>query len=373
MTRAYVDELSRSQQALSEHAYVLSAILDSIGAGLIVFNKEHKVILANRTMIRLAGRDLTNLHRNEMVKMYSFFKDEGNTRINEEEMPYAKAVKEKTASSMEAFALGESLPAEGVWLNALAAPVFGADGEFLGVVTVLQDVTTQKRLERQRNALATLITHDLKNHLAGWDLLLEATQMDFSQLDENLLKAVAQLKEGNKQYLELTNTLLELYRSDFYVLEACRKEIDVVQTINSAVELNSSYAASAGVAIELKIADNIPTIRGIPSALRQTIHNLIQNAIDVSPRDSSVEIAASGRKERTTISVRDHGPGIPQDHVQSIFDEVHFASSLPKAAHSSGFGLYLSRLLVESHGGKIFCQSEVGSGSVFTIELPISR
>ena len=371
LTKRYLEEIMRSSEGLAQHSHVLSAILDSIGVGVIVFDADEKVMLSNRTAIKMAGRDVTHMHRRDAMKLFSFFKDEGETPVPDEEFPYFTALQQRKTASVEGFVLGSTLPKEGIWLNSIAAPIIDQSNQLIGVVTVIRDITQNKRLERQRNTLATLITHDLKNHLAGWDMWLELLQEQATAMDLPEAKLLDDLVEGNRRFLELANNLLEVYRSDFFVLESCRSEIDLEKLLLSAVALNQTYASARGVGLQLDIKGKLPSIKAIPAALSQGLHNLIQNAIGVSEPGMTVDIHALASDRRITIEVHDQGPGLSPEKLQRIFDQARVAASSPRAVTSTGFGLYLTRLLIEAHGGRITCLSEPGNGATFKVQLPV--
>lgn len=370
LTKRYIDELARSSRALSEHAYVLSAILESIGVAVLVFNKEGRILLANKMSAVLAGRDLTNLTREDLRNIYQFYKNESKEPLPEEHTPYMKAVRDRQTSTAEKLITGGAIEPAGIWVSTTAAPIIGETGEFLGVVIVFSNISRRKRLEKQRDALASLITHDTKNHLASWNMLLEFFQIDALNLDEGQAEILSRLRQENQEYLTLTTTLLELFRTDFLINDSCSTEIDVEAILNSAIAGSAEYATALGVHLELSIDGKIPPIRGIPSAIRQGVHNLVQNSIEASSKDTHVEIHAWASDQQVNITVRDYGAGMSPEKVQDILDQCRVAASLPKGTRSTGFGLYLTRLLVESHGGRISCESKEGFGTTFTIELP---
>lgn len=201
-------------------------------------------------------------------------------------------------------------------------------------------------------------------------MLLEFFQIDALNLDEGQAEILSRLRQENQEYLTLTTTLLELFRTDFLINDSCSTEIDVEAILNSAIAGSAEYATALGVHLELSIDGKIPPIRGIPSAIRQGVHNLVQNSIEASSKDTHVEIHAWASDQQVNITVRDYGAGMSPEKVQDILDQCRVAASLPKGTRSTGFGLYLTRLLVESHGGRISCESKEGFGTTFTIELP---
>ena len=371
LTKRFIENLVASQATVATKAKLLNTILQSVGDGLIVFDKDEQVLLANPAATRLAGMNIQQLSRGELLRRYSFFKDDGRTPLPESEEPYEIARGERRPAEIEGFVTGPHLPPEGMWIRAQAAPIIAENGDLLGVVTVFNDITERKRLQTQRDALTTLVTHDLKNHLAGESCFLALLEEEFaSTLDAVDLQLLSTLKETSEKFLTICNTLLELHRTDLKAVDSCQVEIDVVQLLESVIQLNAPTVALRGVKLILNTQGSMPKIIGIPSAVHQVFHNLVQNAAAVSPAGETVTIVASGSPSHILVEIKDNGPGIPDEQVAQLFEASKVATKLPTSSFSTGFALYLCRLLVEAHGGKISCQSKMGVGTTFTVELP---
>ena len=245
------------------------------------------------------------------------------------------------------------------------------DGEISGVVTVFQDITEAKRLQRQRDSMATLLTHDLKNHLASLDMILETyLEPAASMLSSECAQLLVDLRESNKQFLEISNSLIELYRTDLYSVESCRGEIDFSQLLESVVELNRPLALACNVQVSMSDCKHV-RMNGIISALRQVFHNLLHNAIKASPSGAVVELETSASPTHIRVSITDHGVGMSKDRIQALFDSSRVSTSLNIGSTSTGFGLYLCRMIIEAHGGTISCESEPDTRTTFTVELPV--
>jgi signal transduction histidine kinase len=372
LTKRYVEGLFASQEAAVGHAHLLSTILDSVGDALIVVDKHEKILLVNREAVRLGGWNMEEMDRSEFVRRYKFYKDEGKTLLPADEEPYAVALRERRCVQIEGFVTGEHLPVQGLWIRANAAPIIDDQGEILGVVTVLQDITERRRLQTQRDSLATLITHDLKNHLVSECAFLEMLKEDFAdRLVGDDLKLLSELRDSNQRYLEIASTLLELYRTDLFVVESSRADVDIGKLLEAALALNQIEASKRGVSIQLVKTDSLPTIKGISSSLRQVLHNLLQNAIHASPAGGVVELSLTSNPTHVVVKVKDCGPGISAEHLSKLFEQSQVAAKFSVNPTSTGFGLYLCRLLVQAQGGSLTCESKPGEGALFILAMPI--
>jgi signal transduction histidine kinase len=371
LTRLYVDKLIDSSVSASNEVLMLNAILDSIGHGLVVFDKDENIILANREAARIVGAEIDDQPRRQFLDNYKFFEANGLTPLSESEEPFAIALREKKSVQKEGFVRGPNIGPEGMWLKVNAAPVLDENGEVLGVVTIFQDITETKLLQRQRDSLATLFTHDLKNHLVSIGMFLEVYGKTFANtLGENEFQLLTNACESNKQFLQISNSLIELHRTDLYAVESCRSEIALNQLLSSALELNRPLADARKV--QLLVRENPPlTIHGISSGLRQVFHNLFQNAIKASPVGGIVEIVTAVISDFVQINITDHGCGISEDQIRTLFKSSRVASSAYLGSTSTGFGLYLCRLIVEAHGGKLLCESQPGTTTTFSVRLPL--
>jgi signal transduction histidine kinase len=369
----YVSRLVNNREALSAHAGVLEAIFESIGEAITVFDRAGKILLVNRATVDLFKTDASSKTRAEFMGRYSIFAEDGITRVPEGQTPFDIAMREGRTVRTENLMIGPNLPPEGIWVRLSNAPIKSKTGDIIGSVLTLSNISERKRLERQRNALATLITHDIKNHLAAQDITFEMLSTDLAgTLDPSFQGIVGDLQVQNRKFLDIADTLMELYRTDLQEMEFCRVAISVNDILQAAVTVSAMQAKSAGVNVILDVSKDSPTVLGIPAALRQSFHNLIQNSIEVSQPGTTITINTSATKTKVSISVTDEGPGMSPQQVSRLFDRGRVAADMPTSQRSTGFGLYLSRLIVESHGGSMYCQSELGKGTTLTVELPIS-
>jgi len=314
------------------------------------------------------------LSRDELQKLYTAFTPDGMTTVSEENQPLERAIRERRPVEAELLLKGHGLPWEGILVRVKAAAVFDNGGEFIGGVSVFQDITERQRLVRQRDALAGLIAHDLKNHLAAESAVAELLLDEFpDKLPEDVLHLLGELKKSNDHYSNLAQSLLEMFKSQAYEQNALSEDLDIKSLLESSLALNLLLAAQKNVNVVLDVPKAVPHIKGIRSAWRHAFHNLMQNAIEASEQGASVEVNVSEDDTGWVVSVTDHGKGMSESEVNKIFIPIKDKTSKPKSSTSSGFGLYLCRMLVEGQGGSISCSSTENKGTTFTVRLPFEE
>src|SRR5262249_3188230 len=148
-------------------------ILDSIGDGLLVVDGKMKLVLMNQAAVEIVGYNPGALSRDELQKLYTAFTPDGLTTISEDNQPLERSIRERRPVEAELLLKGQGLPWDGLMVRVKAAAIFDDKGEFIGGVSVFHDISERQRLLRQRDTLAGLITHDLKNHLAAESAVAE--------------------------------------------------------------------------------------------------------------------------------------------------------------------------------------------------------
>ena len=370
LTNRYILEILSSKESSEEYAKKLLTVLNCLGEGLLVFDKDMSLILANMAASKLAGAGMGKCSRDDLRATYQAFKRDGITPLSVEEEPLVIAMKERRAAKAELLIKSQTLPPDGLWVRVTAAPVIDSSGNLLGGVSVFQDISEQVALVRQRDALLSLITHDLKNHFAAEYSLVEYLLSACSeQLDSEAIELLKELQKSSRHYTDVGRTMLEVFRAELNDSKTSRADVDLEQTLRASLQLNSMIASSKNVKIDLVIDKHLPHITGIPSAWRQIFHNLIQNAVEASPPGQAVCVKATNSKGAVRICVEDKGCGMSKEEAKKFFDRTDIGNST-KSAHSTGVGLYLCRFLVEAHGGEISCKSEPNRGTTFSIDLP---
>jgi PAS domain S-box-containing protein len=264
------------------------------------------------------------------------------------------------------------------------APCLNEAGEVEGGVAIVEDVTEQRRAEAERNRLfreaqeairvrddfLTIASHELKTPLTPLSLRLASLER---RLERNEPVDPSLLRHARQHLLRLTaiiNDLLDASR-----IEAGRLALHFEPTrLDTMVEhaLATMDVERGQHRIDFSHPAEAVRIQGDPYRLQQVIANLLENALKYSPGDSTVHVRLDVNDDFALLSVRDEGIGIPRDQQEQLFERYFRARNVSVTSYGGlGLGLYISRDIVERHGGRIWVESEVGRGSTFYVALPL--
>jgi signal transduction histidine kinase len=249
-------------------------------------------------------------------------------------------------------------------------PVSERDESVSGLVATFTLVTDSVRLQQQREDFVATLTHDLKTPIIAANRALKLLmEGDFGPVQDSQKSIIETILQSNNSMYQMVVTLLDVYKYDSGV-----KQLTLIPTnLATAVEaiVNELSTLAKQKQIELAFAsseDNIPVLCDIDE-IRRVLQNLIDNSLKYTPSTGSISVKLSQDEGTTTVSVTDTGKGISEADKPKLFQRFWQASSGGRYYASTGLGLYLCSKIVESHGGRIWCESEIGKGSKFAFTL----
>jgi signal transduction histidine kinase len=152
-------------------------------------------------------------------------------------------------------------------------------------------------------------------------------------------------------------------------LDIAHEETPIVLLARYAVQSLRGVAEKRGVKIEADLPKELPLVDGDPIRLRQMIGNLLDNAIKYTPTGGVVRVEAKVEHNQVILSVSDTGPGIHPADVPYLFDKFFRARNVPQEVPGTGLGLSIVKSIVDNHGGRIWVESKIGEGTMFTVVL----
>lgn len=274
--------------------------------------------------------------------------------------------------------------AAGRTIRLLAAPI--AEGRAVGAVVAHLDITTERVAEqRMREAMRTVeaadnakttflahMSHELRtplNAILGFSELIRDAHL--GPLPERYRGYAEDIHRSGQHLLALVNDVLDLSRVESGRLELQPEPVDLGGDIQDAVSLVAQRAESHGIAIEQRVARDLPPLTADPLRLRQILINLLTNAVKFTPDGGRVTIEAAAVARSVRITVADTGIGMTEQEIALALEPFRQARKLSRRPREgSGLGLPLAKALVESHGGMLMIDSEPGVGTRITILLP---
>jgi signal transduction histidine kinase len=226
-----------------------------------------------------------------------------------------------------------------------------------------------RRLSALRADFVSLVSHELRSPMASVIGSARTLQLRWRELSpeqrESFLGLIA---HETSRLADLIGDVLDTSRIEAGTFSYSFDDVDLALLVR-----DSAAAAERGqdeVPVRAVVHDPLPRVRGDRERLRQVLVNLIDNAVKYSPPGVEVSVEAQSTNGRVVIEVRDHGPGIPPEHQNVIFEKfgrVQGGSAKP----GTGLGLFIARSIAEAHGGSLVVRSSPEDGSIFTLSLPV--
>lgn len=355
---AVLVENARLFQAAEGGRRRLAAILTSTTDAVLVTDRDDRILLVNP-----AAEQAFGIAAAAVV----------GQRVSEVELaPALVQVFEEPLSESEA--LTEELPLpDGRTLYANVSTILSADGERIGRVAVMRDVTHFKELDEMKSEFVATVSHDLRAPLTfmrGYTTMLPMV----GELDAKQSEYVEKILHGIGQMSELIDDLLDLGRIEAGVgLE--RQPCHLGAILVEAIDGMRARATARGLTLRLEPTEGAAVISGDAALLRQAITNLVDNAIKYTPSGGTLTVGLSVPSEQQAlICVTDTGIGIAPDDQVRLFEKFYRVKRRDTAGiQGSGLGLAIVKSIVERHGGKVWVDSELDKGSTFYIGLPLGE
>ena len=336
------------QVALAERMRASTeSILESVDSGVITFNTDGRIVTVNRAAEVLLGE----------AEHY------------DDTLPFA--IRDYLNGSARGY---RQVSVSGRMLGIHGSPLIGAQGEEIGTVLVLDDLTEQRALEEQvqraqrLSALGRLaggLAHEIRNPLG---ITRAAAQMLHRELSEHARHG--EYTEVIQTEIDRIDRLVEQLLSYARPLPLQRGSVDVEAVVERTVALTRAYARQQQILLHCDIEDQLPFIEGDGELLHQALVNLLLNGITATGQGGNVSIAAkaaAGESSRQVviITVSDTGRGIAPADLPHIFDPF-----FTTRADGTGLGLSIVQQIIEEHGGTIEVDSQPGRGALFLLRIP---
>jgi signal transduction histidine kinase len=241
-----------------------------------------------------------------------------------------------------------------------------------GRVCVLRDFTHYKKLDMLKSEFVATVSHDLRTPLTlmrGYGTMLSMV----GPLNDQQKDFARKILDSVDQMGRLVDGLLDLGRIEAGV-GLSLATVQPAAILQEIVQTYRPQAANKQVALSLDLPDTLAPIEADPTLLRQAVANLVDNAIKYTPPQGRVRISAGQTDGLQQFRVEDSGVGIAPADQPRLFEKFYRARGADTARErGSGLGLAIVKSIAEQHGGRVMVESRLGSGSVFTLEVPIRQ
>ncbi|MGP3535832.1 ATP-binding protein [Microbacterium sp. RD1] len=363
LLRRQASRLQGSLQRVQGQERRVSQMLNGLDTGIARLSRGGEVLALNDTYVSLYAIDREDPKRPGRSVEYSSLRGDP---LPEAERPFARAARGEIFEGERVWLFD----AQGEWhaLSASTRPLTPTSDEPDSILLIVHDITALIEAERARERLAAVVSHELRNPLTAimghaelaldGDGLPAKTREQLEVIDnaaERMQTLISEILAGSQA----------VSRESVPV-----SEVDARRVLEASLESFRPAAESRRVQVSLDAAESLP-LRGDAFRLRQAVDNILSNAIKYTPGGGSVRIAATEERGRLRIAFADTGIGIAGDDIPRIFDP-YFRTRAARESPMTGTGLGMGivRTIVEQHRGTLEVESELGTGTTVTIDLP---
>ena len=216
------------------------------------------------------------------------------------------------------------------------------------------------------------MSHELRtplNAIIGFSEVL--SERMFGEINDKQAEYLSDILESGQHLLSLINDILDLSKIEAGRMELESTDFDLTGAVENALALVRERAHRRGIRLERTIDEHVGSIRADERKVKQVLLNLLSNALKFTPEGGTICVRAELRDGMAEVSVTDTGVGIAPEDQTAVFEEFRQVGAAEKKAEGTGLGLAISRKFIELHGGRIWVNSQVGTGSTFAFTIPL--
>ncbi len=353
------EDLRKRINTITEQRGELQAVLSSMVEGVIAVDTEERVISMNNaaatmfvcSLSKAQGRSIQEVVRNTVLQQFV-----------EEALSSQKPLEK----DITLYSNGEH------FLNAHGSILCDAEGNKMGALIVLNDITRLRKLESMRQEFVANVSHEIKTPITAIKASVETlrdgamkTPSDAERFLEITEKHVVRLEAIVEDLLSLSRIEQEREKEEISLSNAKIRDV-----LESAIQVCGPKADPKEVELSL-ICDEDMVVNMNPALLEQAVINLLDNAIKYSHEGSRVEVEVNQTDSEIVLSVKDHGRGIENKHLDRLFERFYRVDNgRSRDLGGTGLGLAIVKHIAQAHKGRVTVESKHGEGSIFSIHIP---
>ena len=361
-TRRHADELNqRVKEATTElenERAQLQAILEAMTEGVIYYDGDGKVRYANHSFEVLTGHTSEEWETDvDLWKSISGNTDQTDT-ISEN--IFNQVLNHHLWRGQSKLKRGDEI----IDIAVVTTAVLDPNESFSGAVTVMRDISAEKRLEEQKARFIATASHELRTPITNMKTRLYLLK----RKPETLSVQLPVLETVTDRMRKLVDDLLDVSRFEHGVIKLTPESLILQSIVQRVVEIQTPEAQKKSQQLELSLPDHDLHLMADPERLTQVVTNLVTNAINYTPEGGSIHVTLQQEDHQAVLSVQDTGIGIPAHLIGEIFKPFFRVNDFNTGV---GLGLSITKEIIELHHGEITVSSQEGEGTCFTVRLPL--
>ncbi len=366
-----VKKYEREKKVILDEKERVDTVIRNLAEGLLVVDKNGKVVLMNPAAERLlgvkqsekVGKSVTEgLSEEQIVAMTAG----GNLRDSDGEV----------TKQVEVVSLNDETKRV---LQASTAVIENEDGQTVGMVSVLSDVTKQKQFEELKTKFVANVSHELRTPLVAIQKSLSVViSKELGEVTPDQQKFLDIAHRNIDRLSRLINDLLDISKIEAGGMNLNPKRGRLQDIVTPVLTTLETWSKDKGITLKTEYSQSDIGLEADPDRLTQVLTNLMGNAIKFTPDKGTITVDGKLFKHPQTgedwveVGIRDTGIGIAPEDQAKIFNKfVQVSLTQPQGISSTGLGLTIAKEIIELHSGKIWVESEPGKGSRFAFQVPV--
>jgi PAS domain S-box-containing protein len=349
----------------------LAAIVQHSADGVMILDARGRILSFNRALERMTGWDADDAIGHDYDDVFAW------KRVDSPDLKQALDgnffFQENGDAPNTLYVEGDLLRHDGLTtgVGVVYAPLLSVDGHLTNIIANVRDITNFRQAQEMQNVFISTISHELKTPVALIKGHAATLRREDVTWDTGVVRDYSAVIEDEADRLNLLIDDL-LTTSKIQAQQTIDLDLDDVrldQVAERAVERFSTQTRRH--TLKLNFPAHFPVIQADEQRLRQVLDNLISNAIKYSPDGGEIEVGGTRSGDNLTVYVRDQGVGLSEVEQERVFERFYRVDgALSRRTQGTGLGLFLARAIIETHGGRIWVESQPGKGSVFYFTLP---
>jgi len=353
-----LEDIDEARKKAEEERNKTLAIIANLTDGLLVFDSDNRASLVNSRAEEILGIKAGEIEGESLADLSRF------SALK----PIIQLVKKKGKVFREEVKLRENLILE------VTTTLIAREGEKIGRLFVLHDITHEKRIERMKTEFVSVAAHQLRTPLSAikWSLGMILAE-DMGPLTEEQKTFLQKTYNSNERMISLVNDLLDVARIEegrYIYKPAFRDLTKICQAV-----INSYKTDIERKKIKFKFKKpkgRLPKIKLDEEKISLAIQNLLENAIRYTPPEGRIVVSLELKEKEIEFSVKDSGIGIPKEQQDRLFTKFFRGTNAVRIeTEGTGLGLFIAKNIIEAHRGRIWAESEENKGSTFHFSLPL--
>jgi len=347
----------------------LDAILDAVADGIAILSPDLTILRVNPAFARLCEaneEDLEGLPHHQVVRWERLEQGPSLEAARREGWPASPQDVLDVQGDLRCPGHDRARP-----VHIRYAPLMTDDGELLNIIASARDITAFREAEKLKSTFISTISHELKTPIAlikGYVQTLRRTDVDWDP--ETVQESLAIIEDEADRLARLVEDLLEASRLQAGGVKLHRSAVSLPALAQRIAQRLEKQAREKGHTWRFEFPEDYPLVWADEARMEQVLTNLLANALKYAEPNTPIVIRGEVRPHEVVLCVRDQGPGIPPEDQPHVFDPFFRSRRTARTTSGAGLGLYLSRAIIQAHGGRIWVNPHYHQGAEICFALP---